>query len=133
MNKTIIHCSDTFADMNTTAADIDRWHRERGWSQIGYHYVIKRDGTVEQGRPENVPGAHVAGHNTGSIGICLIGGKARGRENPCNFTRHQWRALESLVMQLAIEYPQAEVLGHTDLDAGKSCPTFNVKAWWGGR
>jgi N-acetylmuramoyl-L-alanine amidase len=133
MNKIIIHCSDTFTDMNTTAADIDRWHRERGWASIGYHYVIKRDGTVEQGRPENVPGAHVAGHNTGSIGICLIGGKARGRENPCNFTRHQWRALESLVMQLAIEYPQAEILGHTDLDPGKSCPTFNVKAWWGDR
>jgi N-acetylmuramoyl-L-alanine amidase len=133
MKHIAIHCSDTFTDMNTTAADIDHWHRERGFSSIGYHYVIKRDGTVETGRPENVPGAHVAGHNTGSIGVCLIGGKARGRENPCNFTRHQWRALESLVMQLAIEYPQAEILGHTDLDAGKSCPTFNVKAWWGGR
>jgi N-acetylmuramoyl-L-alanine amidase len=133
MNKIIIHCSDTLADMDTTAADIDRWHRDRGWSQIGYHYVIKRDGTTEQGRPESVPGAHVAGHNTGSIGVCLIGGKARGRENPCNFTRYQWRTLESLVMQLAIEYPQAEILGHTDLDAGKSCPTFNVKAWWGDR
>lgn len=133
MKNIIIHCADTFTSMDTTAADIDRWHRDRGLSQIGYHYVIKRGGAIEQGRPENVAGEHVAGHNTGSIGICLIGGKARGRENPCNFTRHQWRTLESLVMQLAIEYPQAKILGHTDLDAGKSCPTFNVKAWWSGR
>lgn len=132
INKIVIHCADTFADMDIGAKEIDQWHRQRGWSQIGYHYVIRRSGEIEKGRPESTPGAHVAGHNTGSIGICLVGGKARGRENPCNFTRQQWSALENLVRILTLEYPQVEVLGHTDLDAGKSCPTFNVKAWAAG-
>lgn len=132
INKIVIHCADTFADMDIGAKEIDQWHRQRGWSQIGYHYVIRRSGEIEKGRPENTPGAHVAGHNTGSIGICLVGGKARGRENPCNFTRQQWAALENLVRILTLEYSQAEVTGHTDLDAGKSCPTFNVKAWASG-
>ena len=133
MNKIVIHCAETFADMDIGAAEICQWHRQRGWSQIGYHYVIRRNGDVETGRAEDKPGAHVAGHNVGSIGICLVGGKARGRENPCNFTRAQWRALESLVMQLIVEYPDAKILGHSDLDPTKSCPTFNVKAWWGDR
>lgn len=132
MNKIIIHCADTFSDMDIGAAEIDQWHRQRGFNSIGYHYVIRRDGTVEKGRPDNASGAHVAGHNTGSIGICLVGGKARKAENPCNFTRQQWSSLEGLVRILTLEYPQAEVLGHTDLDSGKSCPTFNVKAWVSG-
>ena len=132
MKYIVIHCADTFADMDIGAKEIYQWHRQRGWSEIGYHYVIRRSGEVEAGRPENKPGAHVAGHNTGSIGICLVGGKARARDNPCNFTRQQWSALENFVRILTLEYPQAEVLGHTDLDAGKSCPTFNVKAWAAG-
>lgn len=132
INKIVIHCADTFADMDIGAKEIDQWHRQRGWSQIGYHYVIRRSGEIEKGRPENKPGAHVAGHNTGSIGVCLVGGKARGRENPCNFTRQQWAALENLVRILTLEYPQAEVLGHTDLDSSKTCPTFNIKAWAAG-
>lgn len=132
MKYIVIHCAETFADMDIGAAEIDRWHRERGWRSIGYHYVIRRNGNVEEGRPENQPGAHVAGHNTGSLGICLVGGKARGNENPCNFTRQQWAALENLIRILTIEYPNAEVVGHTDLDSSKSCPTFNVKAWVSG-
>jgi len=132
INKIVIHCADTFADMDIGAKEIDQWHRQRGWSEIGYHYVILRSGEIEKGRPENKPGAHVAGYNTGSIGICLVGGKARGRENPCNFTRQQWSALENLVRVLTLEYPDAQVVGHTDLDSGKTCPTFNVKAWAAG-
>lgn len=130
MKYIVIHCADTFADMDIGAKEINEWHKQRRWSEIGYHYVIRRNGDVEKGRSENKPGAHVAGYNTGSIGVCLVGGKARDGENPCNFTRAQWRALESLIMQLSIEYPQAEIVGHTDLDVGKTCPTFNVEAWW---
>ena len=133
MRYIVIHCADTFADMDIGAKEIDQWHKQRGFTEIGYHYVIRRNGDVEIGRPERNPGAHVSGHNTGSIGVCLVGGKARGRENPCNFTRAQWRALESLTMQLALEYPQAKITGHTNLDSGKSCPTFNVESWWGDR
>lgn len=132
IKKIVIHCSDTFSNMDTSAADINEWHKARGWSKIGYHYVIRRDGSVETGRPEDKPGAHVAGHNTGSLGICMIGGKARPGENPTNFTRQQWQTLETLVKRLKVDWPQAEITGHTDLDASKTCPTFNVKAWANG-
>ena len=132
INKIVIHCSDTFADMDIGKLEIDQWHRERGWSGIGYHKVIRRDGTVENGRPEGIPGAHVHGHNSNSLGICMVGGKARRGENPCNFTRQQWASLENLIRILTLEYPDAEITGHTDLDSGKTCPTFNVKAWANG-
>ena len=69
-----VHCAATTPDMDIGAATIDRWHKERGFSSIGYHYVIRRDGTLETGRPLNTPGAHVQGHNAHSIGICLAGG-----------------------------------------------------------
>jgi N-acetylmuramoyl-L-alanine amidase len=131
MKKIVVHCADTFADMDIGVKEINEWHITRGFDRIGYHYVIRRDGSIEKGREENVTGAHVQGHNTGSIGICMVGGKARGRENPCNFTRKQWATLDKLVSDLTTKYPTAEVCGHTDLDEGKSCPTFNVKAWWG--
>jgi len=130
MNKLIIHCADTFSDMDIGAKEINQWHKDRGWSEIGYHYVIRRSGEIEVGRPEQKAGAHVVGHNTGSLGICLVGGKARGKENPCNFTKAQWKALEGLIFDLTKKYPKAEVCGHTDLDSGKRCPTFDVKSWW---
>ena len=69
----VIHCSATRAGKNYTAADIDRWHRERGFSMIGYHFVVLRNGTVETGRPLTQPGAHCKGHNSTSIGVCYIG------------------------------------------------------------
>lgn len=106
---------------------------QNGWRDIGYHYVIKRDGSIEKGRDESVVGAHTTGHNHDSIGICLIGGKARSghgeHSNPANFTHSQWETLRNLVKQLIIEYPDAQLYGHGDLNSGKSCPSFDVKAW----
>jgi N-acetyl-anhydromuramyl-L-alanine amidase AmpD len=126
INKIVIHCADTPAEMDIGADTIRKWHvEERGWKDIGYHYVIRRDGTVEKGRADNVPGAHVAGHNTGSLGICLVGGKLR-----VNFTHQQWAALEKLVRGLLFTHKEAEIFGHNDLDKSKPCPMFNVKAWW---
>lgn len=124
IDKIVIHCADTPADMDIGRDEIDRWHRERGWNQIGYHWVIRRDGTAERGRPESVQGAHVKGHNRDSIGVCLVGGKGG-----FNFTRAQMDALNSLCSKLAKSYPDAEFMGHRDLDAGKDCPCFDVKAW----
>lgn len=133
INKLIIHCADTFHDMDTNAATIDKWHKEQGFNSIGYHYVILRDGSVEKGRDESVVGAHTKGHNHDSIGVCLIGGKARNghgeHSNPANFTHAQWETLRNLVKQLILEHPNAELFGHGDLNSDKTCPSFDVKAW----
>lgn len=117
----VVHCSDTPASMDIGAEEIDQWHKERGWSGIGYHYVIRRDGTLEPGRPLEKSGAHVRGFNRNSIGICLVGGKGG-----FNFTAHQIDSLRSLIHRLRTQFPGAAVLGHRDLDAGKECPQFSL-------
>lgn len=120
----IIHCSDTPADMDIGAEEIRRWHvEENGWSDIGYHHVIRRDGAVEAGRSEERPGAHARGHNGDSIGVCMVGGKPG-----CNFTASQWAALEDTVRSTLDRYPFAQVIGHRDVSA-KPCPMFDVLAW----
>ena len=134
ITRIIVHASDTFSDMDIGAKEIRKWHLDRGFSSIGYHYIIRRNGDVEIGRRcedgNYVQGAHVLGLNANSLGVCMVGGKARKGELACNYTRAQWRALESLMFQLTTEYPDAEVSGHNDHDKGKQCPTFNVRAWW---
>ena len=109
----VIHCADTYETMDIGADDIRKWHvEERGWSDIGYHKVIRRDGTVETGRDIDVSGAHAAGYNSVSIGICLVGGRGENDEAEDNFTPQQWESLEELVDELQASYPDAEVLGH---------------------
>ena len=131
INKVIVHCSDTYPDMDIGAEDIRLWHvEERGWDDIGYHYVIRRCGRVEKGREESVSGAHAKGHNENSIGVCMVGGKAQGPVHPVNFTRSQWRALDALVTRLQNDYPGIDVIGHSDVSK-KPCPMFDVKEWWG--
>lgn len=120
----IIHCADTTPDMDIGAEEIRRWHvEERGFSDIGYHYVIRRDGTVEPGRDERRIGAHAYGRNEDSIGVCMVGGKP-----DCNFTAAQWASLATLVSELLDRYPSAQVIGHRDVSA-KPCPMFDAKAW----
>ena len=135
IDKIIIHCADTPPNMDIGAKEIRQWHtdpqpRGNGWSDIGYHYVILRSGVVEKGRDEAVAGAHTYGHNKHSIGVCLVGGKAKDGGAEANFTKHQWQALSELVEALSEKYPQAEVHGHNEF-SGKACPAFNVSAWWG--
>ena len=127
IKKVIIHAADTPANMDIGAAEIRRWHVEgNGWADIGYHFVIRRSGLVETGRDESTPGAHVRGHNTGSLGVCMVGGKPG-----CNFTAGQWAALEALVTDILKRYGLSvgDVYGHNDFDNGKTCPTFDAKAW----
>ena len=81
-NKIIIHCSATPKGVDYNAADIDRWHKKRGFRKIGYHYVIKIDGKIEKGREENEMGAHCLGQNMESIGICYIGGLSEDKQTP---------------------------------------------------
>jgi len=123
----VIHCADTYPGMDIGVREVDRWHRERGWSGIGYHYLIRRNGVIEKGRPETEIGAHVYGHNANSIGICYAGGKADNGKPADNRTPEQKAALIQLVAELRERYPEAKVRGHHDLDKGKKCPCFNVK------
>lgn len=133
INALVVHCSATGPAADVGAVDIDRWHKQRGFRRIGYHYVIRRDGTVEKGRPDTEVGAHAEGYNKASIGICLVGGvDASKRMNPQdNFTPAQKDALRTLLYQLRALYPDATVLGHRDIPGvAKACPSFDVKAWW---
>jgi N-acetylmuramoyl-L-alanine amidase len=128
----VIHCAATRAGMDAGAKEIDQWHRARGWSGIGYHFVIRRDGKVEKGRPENAIGSHVAGHNSNTLGVCLVGGLGEGKGWPPenNFTPAQWTALKALLTQLRAKYPLATILGHRDFPGvSKACPSFDARAW----
>ena len=122
ITKLVVHCSDTPDDRDISAEDIHQWHKEKGWDGIGYHKIIKRDGTIENGRPDYWPGAHVKGHNHSSLGVCLI---ARNIITP-----PQLVSLEKVIDDWLLKYPKAEVLGHYDLDPNKTCPNFDVKDWW---
>lgn len=125
----IIHCAATKPSQDIGAAEIRRWHRKQGWKDIGYHHVIRRDGTVEPGRPEDRAGAHAKGYNSMSIGVCLVGGlDEEGRSEP-TYTPEQWRSLAALVCDLHSRYPDAEIIGHNNV-AAKDCPCFDVRAWW---
>ncbi len=127
IDKIIIHCAATPEAKDFTVKDIDRWHRERGFSMIGYHYVIYRDGSVHEGRPLAMQGAHTIGQNTTSIGICYIGGVEKdGRTPKDTRTFAQKEALAKLVERLQIVYPEVTVHGHNEF-ANKACPSFDVK------
>lgn len=122
----IIHCSAVGPEQTSSARQIDQWHRARGWRMIGYHYVVRRDGTVEAGRPLWMVGAHCRGQNAHSIGICYEGG-LDGRGRPCDTrTEEQKAALDSLVRVLHVRYPGAQVVGHNRF-ARKACPCYEVE------
>lgn len=127
----VVHCSATQAKADIGKAEIKRWHQERGWSDIGYHYVIRRNGELEYGRPEGVAGAHVVGFNNVSIGICLVGGIDSKGAAQNNFTEAQFATLKTLLEKLKISYPSAIIQGHRDFpNVAKDCPCFDVKKWW---
>lgn len=127
ITKIIVHCSATPEGRDYTVADIDRWHKQRGWQGIGYHYVVYRDGSVHPGRPVEQIGAHTSGHNANSIGVCYIGGVAADGKTPKDTrTPAQRAALRDLVELLRAEYPNATIHGHREF-ANKACPSFNVK------
>lgn len=143
INLLVVHCSATPAARDIGVAEIRAMHRAKGWRDVGYHYVIRRDGTVEKGRADTVMGAHVAGHNANSLGICLVGGVKPDMTAETNFTPDQYAALEQLLGTLTARHPAARVCGHRDLSPDrngngkvepgewvKACPTFDVAAWW---
>ena len=122
----VVHCSATPEGQDFHASDIDRWHRARGWKMIGYHYVVNLNGTIEQGRPEPMVGAHCQGHNEHSIGVCYIGG-LDSRGHPADTrTPEQKKALRHLLESLHAAYPKAFIVGHHDLNPAKACPCMDV-------
>ena len=131
INKIIIHCSATREGEDISAAVIDRWHRDRGWSGIGYHYVVSLNGNIEYGRPIDKQGAHVKDHNKGSIGICYIGGVESERGSNGKWiakdtrTPEQKESLLLLLKTLKKMHPDATIHGHNEF-AAKSCPCFNA-------
>lgn len=130
INKIIVHCSATQEGKDFCAADIDRWHKQRGWKCIGYHYVIKLDGTVETGRAESEIGAHCSGQNANSIGVCYIGGLDKNNKAKDTRTNAQKASMLVLLKKLKAKYPNAVIYGHRDF-AAKACPCFDAKNEYG--
>lgn len=122
INKIVIHCSDSCDSLDIGRREIDEWHKARGWSGIGYHFLVRRNGTIEIGRPEETIGAHVKGHNRNSIGICWIGKHI--------ITAAQKTALYKLLCELRAKYSIdiEGVVGHYELasESGKTCPNLDM-------
>ncbi len=125
----VIHCSQTRPSQKIGAKEIDRWHRERGWLKIGYGTVIKRDGTIEQGRQDDDVQATVKGYNHTAFGLCLVGGanEDNWKQPEDNFSAEQWESLKTELTRLVKKYPDARIVGHYDLDKHKTCPNFDVQ------
>jgi len=119
----ILHCSDSPQGRGDNAETIHNWHLEKGWSGIGYNFVILEDGSTEVGRPPYWQGAHTKGYNHNSIGICMIGKDS--------FTPEQINGVLNLINGLMVQYniPKERVLGHceTALAEGKACPNYPMQ------
>lgn len=125
ISEIIIHCTATPEGRALGVADITRYHRERGFETIGYHYLVRLDGTVEQGRDCAYIGAHCLGHNDRSIGVVYVGGLDAGGRPKDTRTAEQRRSLADLVARLKARYKGATVHGHNEF-AAKACPCFDV-------
>lgn len=127
ITEIIIHCTATPEGRDFTVNQIREWHRARGFADIGYHYVIHLDGSVDEGRPLTQIGAHCTGHNAQSIGIAYVGGlKVDGKTAKDTRTAKQKTALKNLLRNLRTQFPNATVHGHNEF-ASKACPCFDVR------
>lgn len=137
IDKIIVHCSATRPSHDIDAKEIDRWHKQRGWSGIGYHFFIKRGGLIEIGRPLEKQGAHTKGQNKNSIGICYAGGvkEERGVDGKWdaedNRTSEQIASLLTLLRLLKKIFTEATIHSHRDF-AAKACPSFDATKEYSG-
>lgn len=128
IKEIIVHCTATPEGRDVTVSEITKWHQQRGFQTIGYHYVIYRDGSIHTGRNVNLVGAHCTSHNVNSVGVCYVGGCANdGKLTPKDTrTPAQKASLLKLLKQLRAMYPHAKIYGHRDF-ATKACPSFDAK------
>ena len=118
--------------MDIGVEKIKHWHVvDNGWDDVGYHYVIKRDGTLEEGRDESMVGSHAKAVNGTSLGICLIGGSNKQGDWENNFTDEQFETLKDIVIKLKDKYNINKIIGHYEVDDIKKCPSFDVQEWVG--
>ena len=126
----VIHTSATPPSMNIGVVEIRAWHLDRGWSDIGYHWVLRRSGKLEEGRPVTRVGAHARGFNRYSLALCLVGGVDRHHQPANNFTKAQLRRLRTFIPQVRERYQVVTICGHRDLPkVKKACPCFDVIPW----
>lgn len=125
INKIIIHATDTPTYMDVTVAMIDRWHKAKGWDEIGYHFLIDRWGVTHNGRPVEKVGAHTKGHNHDSIGIAMAGGE----DGKFDFNCRQMSELHHLALELAQRFDIKSIHGHNEF-SDKECPCFDVQAYF---
>ena len=130
INLIVIHCSATRVTQDFTIENLTACHKSRGFTTIGYHYYITKDGVIYPGRSESEVGAHARHYNAHSIGICYEGGLDKNGRPANTLTPAQKESLEALLYSLAIDYPDADILGHRDLPGvRKECPCLDVKQW----
>jgi len=122
----VVHCTYTYKRMDIGAEEITRWHKDRGWSTCGYHFIVRKDGTIEKGRDLDRIGAHARGYNVGSIGVCYVGGRTDDNKPVDDRTPEQKKSLAALIINLQTEHPDIIVKGHNQLSS-KSCPNYNVQ------
>lgn len=126
INEIIIHCTATPEGRECTVDEIRRWHRQRGFSDIGYHYIVHLNGDLDFGRNVDISGAHCLNHNAHSIGVAYVGGVAKDGKTPKDTrTQEQKATLASLLLDLRKLYPKATIHGHRDF-ANKACPSFDA-------
>lgn len=127
IDELVWHCTATAEGKDYTVADIRAWHKARGWSDIGYHYIVYRDGRIMVGRPIGQIGSHVAGHNTGTVGCSYIGGVSRDGKTPKDTrTPEQAKSMLWLTRELVRKHGIKKVTGHNQY-ASKACPSFDVR------
>ena len=126
----VLHCAATKASMDIGVEEIKKWHVvDNGWSDIGYHCVIRRDGTIEPGRDQTLVGSHARQVNGTSLGICLVGGLGDNNKWENNFTQAQFVSLKALLLKLKDKYKVEKIIGHYEVDDVKKCPSFDVQEW----
>ena len=127
LNRIILHCAATREGKDFSVDTIREWHvNGRGWSDIGYHWVIRLDGSIEVGRPLEKSGAHTKGHNKDSVGVCYIGGCDADGKPKDTMNPEQEKAWRMIVLSLRTLYGALTIHGHNEF-ANKACPSFIVK------
>lgn len=137
INRLVVHCAATRPSMDIGMDWINKEHLKRGFKPTptspacGYHKVIRRDGTIENGRPEERIGAHAEGYNADSLAVCMVGGVAEDGKTPeNNFTAAQFASLKTVLKDWVNRYGNVEICGHCDLPGvAKACPSFSVAEW----